>query len=140
MVAPQFGQGQNAADGLAEYERYMPGNPIPNDLTCENSNGFYERLQVLCRSEGGSYCEHGYVVARDGIIIHTTFFRCDFPVAYLTAEYGRYEQVRRYTKVIVLRWPNAYAHIHRNGWLNAMASVSIVTWWRPPPTEGQDSW
>jgi hypothetical protein len=139
MVTPQFGQGQEAAAGLAEYAPYMPGNEVPDGLNCESTNGFYEQVQILCRTQGGSHCEHGYVIARDGIIIHTTFFRCHFPVAYLTAEYGRYEQVRRYTKIMVLRWPNAYAHVRRTGWLNAMAPVSIVTWWRPTPTPESDS-
>lgn len=139
MIAPQFGQGEDAAHALAEYERYMPGNPMPEGVECEGANGFYDYTQVLCRTEGGRYCEHGYLLVRNDIIIHTTFFRCNFPVAYMIAEYGRYEQVRRYRRVIVLRWANAYAHVRRTGWLNAMAPVSIVTWWRPAPPLELDS-
>jgi len=135
MVAPQLGQGEDAAHALAEYEPYLPGNPLPDNLNCESAGGYYNYAQVLCHADGGSYCERGYVMARNDIITHTSFFHCNFPVAYLIAEYGRYEQVRRYKRIIMLRWPNAYAHVRRDGWLNAMAPVSIITWWRPaaPP-------
>jgi len=139
LFTPQFGHGPDAAHALAEYQRYMPGNPIPEGVECDGTSGLYEHVQVLCRTRGGSYCEHGYVVARNDVIIHTTFFRCNFPVAYLIAEYGRYEQVRRYRRVLVLRWPNAYAHVRRSGWLNAMDPVYIVTWWRPAATLDEDT-
>jgi hypothetical protein len=139
MMASQLRQGEDAAHGLAAYERYLPGNPLPEGMECETTNGFYNYSQVMCRAEGGPYCEHGYVLVRNNVIMHTSFFRCHFPVAYMIAEYGRYEQVRRYKRVILLRWQGAYAHVRRTGWLNAMASVSIVTWWRPAPPPELDS-
>ena len=64
-------------------------------------------------------------------MVYTTFFNCNFPLAYLVAQYGRYDQVRRYRRVLVLRWLGVYAHVRREGWLNAMEPVSIVTWWTP---------
>lgn len=136
LLTPQLGHGEDATTALADYQPFMPGNPIPADVECEGMSGFYDSLQVLCRAEGGPYCERGYMVGREGIIIHTTFYRCNFPVAYLIAEYGRYEEVRRYRRVLVLRWPDTYAHVRREGWLNSMQPVSIVTWWkRPEPVE-----
>jgi|FLYN01.1.fsa_nt_gi hypothetical protein len=141
LLAPHFGQGQDAGSALAEYERFMPGVTVPEDVSCDGMAGFYDTVQVLCRVEGGPYCEHGYVVARRGVIVHTTFFRCDFPVAYLVAQYGRYEEVRRYRRVLVLRWPHAYAHVRRSGWMNSMEPVYIVTWWRPTkPSEQEGSY
>jgi hypothetical protein len=131
MVAPQFGQGEDAGNALAEYERYMPGNPIPDGLTCDETGGLYDSMQTLCQTDGGSYCGHGYLIARHDIIVHATFFRCNFPLAYLIADYGRYEQASRYKRLTVLRWPNAFAQVRRSGWLNAMSPVHIVTWWRP---------
>jgi hypothetical protein len=132
LLTPHFGHGENAASALAAYEPFMPGSPIPKNVECEGMSGFYDSVQILCRMEGGPHCEQGYVVGRDGVIIHTTFFRCHFPVAFLIAEYGRYEEVRRYRRVLVLRWPGAYAHVRREGWMNSMEPVSIVTWWKPP--------
>jgi hypothetical protein len=132
LLAPHLGRGEDAAAALAGFQPFMPGNPIPEDVECEGMSGFYDSVQVLCRTEGGPYCERGYMVGREGVIIHTTFYRCNFPVAYLVAEYGRYEEVRRYSAVLVLRWSEAYAHVRREGWLNSMQPVSIVTWWKPP--------
>lgn len=136
LLMPQFSHGEDAATALAQYERFIPGSPMPNGLDCDGATGFYDNIQVLCRVEGGQYCQHGYIVVRHSVIVHTTFFRCNFPVAYLVAQYGRYEQVRRYRRALVLRWPHAYAHVRRTGWLNSMQSVYIVTWWRA--TESSD--
>jgi hypothetical protein len=132
LLTPQFGHGEDAVYALAEFDAYLPGNNLPPDLSCEVVETYQTRGQWVCRLTGGPHCESGYLIARDAVIIHTTFFRCNFPVAYLVAEYGRYENVRRYSRGLLLRWPNIYAHVKRNGWLNSMEPVSIVTWWQPP--------
>ncbi len=131
LLTPYFGHGENAATALADYEAYMPGQPIPDDIECEGMSGYYDNVQILCRTAGGPYCEQGYVVGRNGVIVHTTLYRCHFPVAYLVAKYGRYDELRRYRRVLVLRWPSVYAHVRREGWMNALEPVSIVSWWKP---------
>jgi hypothetical protein len=136
LLAPHLGRGEDAATALADLQPFMPGNPIPEGVDCDGITGFYDDPQVLCRTDGSPYCERGYMVGREGVIIHTTFYRCHFPVAFLVAEYGRYEEVWRYREVVVLRWAEAYAHVSRKGWLNSMQPVSIVTWWKPPEPLG----
>ena len=136
LLTPHLGHGEDAATALADYQPFMPGNSIPADIECEGMSGFYDSVQVLCRTEGGPYCERGYMVAREGVIINTTFYRCNFPVAYLVAQHGRFDEVRRYHRLVVLRWPDVYAQVRREGWLNSMQMVSVVTWWkRPEPVE-----
>jgi hypothetical protein len=134
LLAPQIGRGEDASQALAEYSPYMPGNAVPHNLTCNSVSGYDEELQLMCRVPGGTFCQHGYIMVDDGIITQTSFFKCHFPLAYLIAQYGRYEQVQHFSRVVILRWPDMYAHVRRDGRFYAMQPVHIISWWQPRPT------
>lgn len=135
LVMPWLGRGEDATQALDEYERYIPGNPLPAGLRCEVNTGYHEEYPTRCEVEGGTYCAHGEVSASRGVIEQAEFTECDFPVAYLMAEYGHYRVAQHYTRLTVLRWSHVYAHVERVGWLDAMQPVETVTWWRPMPIE-----
>ncbi len=132
LFAPHVGRGEDASSALDEYARYLPGNPVPGDLSCRTMMGFYEvETQMACHADGGSYCDFGRVIANHGVITQATFYRCNFPLAYLTAQYGRYDQIRRYSQTIILRWHGVSANVRRTGLFHLMQSVYVVTWWKP---------
>jgi hypothetical protein len=35
LVTPLLGRGEDAPTALDEYARYLPGNPVPTNLTCD---------------------------------------------------------------------------------------------------------
>jgi hypothetical protein len=77
-------------------------------------------------------------MADRAVIVQTTFYRCRFPLAYLTAEYGHYQSAQRSNRSLILRWYSVNAQVSGIGWLDNMQPVQTVTWWRPDEssTEG----
>jgi hypothetical protein len=130
LVTSLLGRGENAHTALDEYECYMPGNPVPANITCDSSHNFYEDFYVRCYVEGGAHCESGQIMAVRGVIAQITFSRCNFPLAYLAAEYGHYRSVQRANRSIILHWYSVRAHMSDVGWLDNMQPVQTVTWWQ----------
>ena len=64
LLTPHLSHGENPASALVDYQALMPGNPIPEAIQCEGSYGFYDSPPVVCRIEGGPYCEQGYALGR----------------------------------------------------------------------------
>jgi hypothetical protein len=64
------------------------------------------------------------------MIAQITFFRCNFPLAYLTAEYGHYWSTQRSNRSIILHWYSVRAQVSDIGWLDNMQPVQTVTWWQ----------
>ncbi len=135
LAMPRLGRGEDATQALDEYEHYIPGNPLPPGLQCEVDTSYHQEYHTSCEVEGGTYCAYGEVSANRGVIEHTVFHECHFPVAYLMAEYGHYYLAQHYKRLTVLRWSHVYAHVESTGWLDAMQTVEAVTWWRPLPVE-----
>jgi hypothetical protein len=128
LLVPQFGRGEDAYRAFAEYQRFMPGNSPPSEADCDTT---FDNYPVLCRIEGGVYCEYGYLVVRDRAILSATFFKCHFPLAYLTANYGHYQQISHYRRVVIVAWPTVSAHLNRSGLVNSMQTVHVVAWRLP---------
>jgi hypothetical protein len=135
LVMPQLGRGDDATQALDEYERYIPGNRLPDGLPCGLNTSYFEEYRTRCQVEGGTYCAYGRVSADRGVIEHAVFYECSFPVAYLMAEYGHYRIAQHYRRSTILRWSHVYAHVENIGWLDAMQTVETVAWWRPLPIE-----
>lgn len=129
-LMPQFGWGTDAASALDEYTRFFPGNALPDDLDCATSQNHYEEYRTYCHTEGGAHCAFGQIVADRDVIVQTSYYLCHFPIAYLTAEYGHYDNTRRLQQSLLVRWPFVYAHVATSGWLDAMETAQTVTWWR----------
>jgi hypothetical protein len=138
LLTPLLGHGEDAPAALDEYARYLPGNPIPTNLSCDTNHNFYEEFHTRCRVEGGAHCAFGQIMADRGVIVQTTFYMCQFPVAYLTAEYGHFQSTQRLNRWLVLRWYSVNAQVSGIGRPDTMEIVQTVTWWRPDEssTEG----
>lgn len=128
LLTTRIGRGEDAYNAFADYARLMPGNLPPTEVDCEVT---YENYPVICRIEGGIYCEYGYLVVRDNTILSATFFKCGFPLAYLKALYGRYEEISRYRRVVILSWPGVTAHVKPSDFPNSMQTVHVVAWRLP---------
>ena len=128
LLATQIGRGEDAYDAFADYAHFMPGNLPPTEAECDVT---LDNYPVLCRIEGGVYCEYGYLVVRDSTILSATFFKCNFPLAYLKARYGHYQEVSRYRRVVILTWPDVSAHVSRSGLPHSMQTVHVVAWRLP---------
>ncbi|MCI0348141.1 MAG: hypothetical protein L0Z53_01840 [Acidobacteriales bacterium] len=121
-----------SSDLAAHFARFLPGSPMPSGISCDGGfGGYYEEGQMICRTIGTHFCERGYLIISNSRIVHTAFLRCNFPLALLVAEYGRWEQKRGYGRVIMVRWPQLLAQVRRNGWFNLMEPVSMLSWRQP---------
>ena len=130
MLALLGGYGEDSMRELDAYEHYLPGNSIPPDAECHPLNEYSHASGVMCTLGAGPYCQRGYLIARAGIITYLRLASCNFPVAYLIADYGRPRRITRYRRVALLMWEGRSAQVRNIGWFNSMQTVSSVGWWK----------
>lgn len=124
------GRGEDAQLALSVYQRYLPGNPIASDMVCRSLNEYPGASGEMCTLETAPYCQRGYLIVRAGIITYLRLTGCNFPAAYLIADYGRPQRITRYRRVALLVWEGLSAQLRNNGWFNSMQPVSSVGWWK----------
>jgi hypothetical protein len=130
LLALLGGYGEDAARALDAYERYLPGNGIPRDAECRPMNEYHDTSGAMCVFGAAPYCERGYLIVRAGIITYVRLTGCDFPAAYLIADYGRPRRMTRFRRVGLLVWEGMSAQVRNSGWFNSMQPVSSVGWWK----------
>jgi hypothetical protein len=124
------GRGEDPKRALGAYERYLPGNPTTGDVACRSLNEYPGALGEMCTLEAAPYCQRGYLIARAGIISYLRLTGCNFPTAYLMAEYGRPRRMTRFRRVVILMWEEMSAQLRNTGWFTTMQPVSSVGWWK----------
>ena len=125
------GRGEDSSHALAAYDPYMPGNRLPTHLPCQWMTDYTTVYGLMCSLDGAPYCQRGYVIAQEGIITYLRLTRCDFPVAYLMAQRGRFERMTHYRRIVILLWTGMSAQMQRTGRFHTMQQVSSVGWWIP---------
>lgn len=123
------GRGEDPAQALAAYARYLPGHPVPGDVSCHWLAEYPGAYGEMCTVAGAPYCQRGYLVVQEAVITDFRLTGCEFPAAYLIAQHGHPERVARYRRVVILIWTGMSAQVRHTGWFNPMQQVSSVGWW-----------
>jgi hypothetical protein len=123
------GYGENPEEALAAYGPYLPGSPLPSDVTCRTLSDYPGAYGDVCTVSTVPYCQRGYLIVQGGLITYTRWIGCDLPAAYLMAQYGRPERITHFRRVVMLLWEGMSAQVRRTGWFTPMQAVSSVGWW-----------
>jgi hypothetical protein len=134
VTAQLNGKGDDPYDALEVYADYMPGSPVPADLHCFPRWVYPGTVGEMCPIEAAPYCLYGHVVSRAGSIVYTRLFNCRLPVAYLIAQYGRYEYIGVLHRTAILVWDDMAAEARQVGFFTTMDKVVSVSWWRARPS------
>jgi hypothetical protein len=129
-LAVLSGRGEDPAEALLAYVPYLPDSVIPSDLACHSMSEYPGAYGEICTLEAVPYCQRGYLVVQDSVITYTRWIGCDFPAAYLMAQYGRPTRITHFRRVVMLLWDGFSAQIRRTGWFASMQAVSSAGWCR----------
>jgi len=133
LVLPLGGRGDDLDEALVGSVRYLPGRAVPEDVSCRTFNEYPGASGDVCTLAQVPHCQRGYLIARQRVITYTRFTGCQFPAAYLIAEYGRPRRIARYRRVAILLWEDLSAQVYSTNWFHSLQTVSSVGWWQTNP-------